>query len=140
MAGAGEVFGRAAEFHQHRRLVDHLAGPVAKDVHTEHAVGCLVGQHLDETVRMQRRARTPQRVWSTTLETVADERCGPPRAATTRRPCRVRRVRWLNPLERIAMLTRAGCSEERIYRMMMESSDIAMSRRLCVSMQRQVAA
>ncbi|KAE9269770.1 hypothetical protein PF008_g30774, partial [Phytophthora fragariae] len=51
-----------------------------------------------------------------------------------------RRVRWFKPLERITMLTKAGCSEERIYRMMMESSDIAMSRRLCVSMQRQVAA
>ena len=102
-------------------------------------------------------ARTPQYVWSTTLESV--RRCGDlgltrPRAAVVDvaadesggRPLhepkklRVRRVRWLKPLERITMLTSAGCSEERIYRMMMESSDIAMSRRLCVSMQRQVAA
>ncbi|CAH0517629.1 unnamed protein product [Peronospora belbahrii] len=56
-----------------------------------------------------------------------------------RRVQRARRVRWLKPLERITMLTKAGCSEKRIYRMMMESSDIAMSRRLCISMQRQVA-
>lgn len=60
---------------------------------------------------------------------------------TVRRPRRghrARRVRWLKPLERITMLTKAGCSEERIYRMMIESSDIAMSRRLCVSLQRRV--
>ncbi|EEY54960.1 uncharacterized protein PITG_08538 [Phytophthora infestans T30-4] len=104
-------------------------------------------------------ARTPQEVWSTTLDKV--RRCGdlaltrPGCAATEekenagsadrneqRKPRvqRARRVRWLKPLERITMLTKAGCSEERIYRMMMESSDIAMSRRLCVSMQRQVSA
>ena len=103
-------------------------------------------------------ARKPQQVWSTTLEKV--RRCGD--LALTRpnanaddaeqkesadgkerrkhRVHRARRVRWLKPLERITMLTKAGCSEERIYRMMMESSDIAMSRRLCVSLQRQVAA
>lgn len=109
-------------------------------------------------------ARRPQQVWSTTLDKV--RRCGD--LALTRpssnggdddaehkekspavvdrnekhkrRVQRARRVRWLKPLERITMLTKAGCSEERIYRMMMESSDIAMSRRLCASMQRQVAA
>jgi hypothetical protein len=97
-------------------------------------------------------ARTPQQVWSTTLDKV--RRCGDlaltrPGSAEAaeddraqkhkRRVQRARRVRWLKPLERITMLTKAGCSEERIYRMMMESSDIAMSRRLCVSMQRRVA-
>ncbi|KAG3041203.1 hypothetical protein PC121_g23423 [Phytophthora cactorum] len=107
-------------------------------------------------------ARTPQQVWSTTLDKV--RHCGDlaltrPSSATDaddaeqkedaeasdrneqrkRRVQRARRVRWLKPLERITMLTKAGCSEERIYRMMMESSDIAMSRRLCISMQRQVA-
>ncbi|CAI5742982.1 unnamed protein product [Peronospora destructor] len=103
-------------------------------------------------------ARKPQHVWRTTLEKV--RRCGG--LALTRpnanadddeqkesvdgkerrqhRVHRAKRVRWLKPLERITMLTNAGCSEERIYRMMMESSDIAMSRRLCVSLQRQVAA
>ncbi|KAG7376121.1 hypothetical protein PHYPSEUDO_014416 [Phytophthora pseudosyringae] len=105
-------------------------------------------------------ARTPQHVWSTTLDKVrrcgdlALTRPGPAGEADEaeqkesasrqeqrkRRVQRARRVRWLKPLERITMLTRAGCSEERIYRMMMESSDIAMSRRLCVSMQRRVAA
>jgi len=30
------------------------------------------------------------------------------------------------------MLEKAGCSERQIVRMMMESSDIAMSRRLCL--------
>ncbi|KAI9913042.1 hypothetical protein PsorP6_006292 [Peronosclerospora sorghi] len=98
-------------------------------------------------------ARRPQHVWSTTLEKVG--RCGD--LALTRpntaigdgeqkesAGCRLqqkvrgrRRVRWLKPLERITMLTKAGCSEKRIYRMMMESSNIAMSRRLCVSMQQQ---
>lgn len=108
-------------------------------------------------------ACTPLQVWSTTLDTV--RRCGDlaltrPGVAPTadgherqervdalerheqrkRRVQRARRVRWLKPLERITMLTKAGCSEERIYRMMMESSDIAMSRRLCASIQRRVAA
>ncbi|RLN95640.1 hypothetical protein BBJ28_00024481 [Nothophytophthora sp. Chile5] len=110
-------------------------------------------------------ARKPQQVWSTTLEKVKScgdlaltkpGTCGVEQDETgadsddasnsdrnekrRRRVQRARRVRWLKPLERITMLTKAGCSEERIYRMMMESSDIAMSRRLCVSMQRRVAA
>ncbi|KAF1336110.1 hypothetical protein FI667_g757, partial [Globisporangium splendens] len=52
---------------------------------------------------------------------------------------RRRRVRWLKPLERVTMLTDAGCSEKRIHRMLMECSEIAMSRRLCRTMQRCVA-
>ncbi|KAG7393050.1 hypothetical protein PHYBOEH_006192 [Phytophthora boehmeriae] len=92
-------------------------------------------------------ARKPQQVWSTTLDRV--RRCGdlaltrPGSDVKSKRKSSVqrkRRVRWLKPLERITMLTKAGCSEERIYRMMMESSDIAMSRRLCVTMQREIAA
>eukprot|EP00644_Phytophthora_capsici_P018001 jgi/Phyca11/547509/estExt2_Genewise1Plus.C_PHYCAscaffold_250111 len=88
-------------------------------------------------------ARTPQQVWSTTLDKADDseqKENANHNEKRKRRVQRARRVRWLKPLERITMLTKAGCSEERIYRMMMESSDIAMSRRLCVSMQRQVAA
>ncbi|CAH0473844.1 unnamed protein product [Peronospora belbahrii] len=98
-------------------------------------------------------ARKPQHVWSTTLEKVRrgegeeDDNVFMEQKDTAdykndrrkRRVQRARRVRWLKPLERITMLTKAGCSEKRIYRMMMESSDIAMSRRLCISMQRQVA-
>ncbi|GLD96963.1 hypothetical protein PINS_up005646 [Pythium insidiosum] len=53
---------------------------------------------------------------------------------------RRRRVRWLKPLERVQLLTQAGCSEKRIYRMMMESSEIAMSRRLCLAVRCDVAA
>lgn len=53
---------------------------------------------------------------------------------------RRRKVRWLKPLERVTMLTNAGCSEKRIYRMMMESSEIAMSRRLSLSLARAVTA
>ncbi|POM63844.1 Hypothetical protein PHPALM_20703, partial [Phytophthora palmivora] len=67
-------------------------------------------------------ARTPQHVWSTTLDKV--RRCGD--LALTRpgsdehkenadrneqrkrRVQRARRVRWLKPLERVAMLTKAG--------------------------------
>jgi hypothetical protein len=41
-----------------------------------------------------------------------------------------RRVRWFKPLERISLLEKAGFSEKKIYRMLMESSDIVMSRRL----------
>ena len=39
VAGAGEVLGRAAEFHQHGGFVDQLAGAGADDVDAEHAVG-----------------------------------------------------------------------------------------------------
>ncbi|KAL7679499.1 hypothetical protein Plhal304r1_c078g0164971 [Plasmopara halstedii] len=108
-------------------------------------------------------ACTPQHVWSTTLDKVrhyGDLALTRPGTAANdddheqkesvntsdcyekrkRRVQRARRVRWLKPLERITMLTKAGCSEEHIYRMMMESSDIAMSRRLCISMLRQVVA
>ncbi|POM67857.1 Hypothetical protein PHPALM_16061 [Phytophthora palmivora] len=52
-----------------------------------------------------------------------------------KRTQRRRKVRWLKPLERVTMLTKAGCSEKRIYRMMMESSEIAMSRRLTLRRQ-----
>ncbi|KAG1713468.1 hypothetical protein DVH05_001255 [Phytophthora capsici] len=37
-----------------------------------------------------------------------------------------------SPLERVRMLEKAGYSEERIYQMLMESSRIAQSRRLCL--------
>ena len=53
MAGARQILGRAAEFHQHRRFVDHLAGAEADDVHAEHAVGLLVGEDLDEALGVQ---------------------------------------------------------------------------------------
>ncbi|RLN95639.1 hypothetical protein BBJ28_00024482 [Nothophytophthora sp. Chile5] len=49
---------------------------------------------------------------------------------TTPKCRRRRRVRWLKPLERVSMLEKAGFSEKLIYCMLMESSDIAMSRRL----------
>ncbi|TYZ68876.1 hypothetical protein PybrP1_009733 [[Pythium] brassicae (nom. inval.)] len=92
-------------------------------------------------------ARRPECVWSTTVDAVrgaplrevavaalndddarkASSQCvGPPKR------CRPRRVRWLKPLERVSMLEKAGYSERRIYRMLMESSQIAMSRRLCL--------
>ncbi|KAE9052960.1 hypothetical protein PR003_g18 [Phytophthora rubi] len=89
----------------------------------------------------------PRSVWSTPLDDAAmmerddveedDAAPVPPRttkkkdvAAAPKRTKRRRKVRWLKPLERVTMLTKAGCSEKRIYRMMMESSEIAMSRRL----------
>ncbi|KAL3667461.1 hypothetical protein V7S43_007683 [Phytophthora oleae] len=90
-------------------------------------------------------ARKPRCVWSTPLDdAVLAERDGleeddaahsPPRTTKgdnkkPKRTQRRRKVRWLKPLERVTMLTKAGCSEKRIYRMMMESSEIAMSRRL----------
>jgi hypothetical protein len=48
------------------------------------------------------------------------------------RKSRSRKVRWLKPLERINILTKAGFSEKKIYRMMMECSRITQSRRLCL--------
>ncbi len=50
MAGAGEVFRRPAEFHQHRCLVDHLARPGTDNMHAEHLVGGLVGEHLHKAL------------------------------------------------------------------------------------------
>jgi hypothetical protein len=94
-------------------------------------------------------AREPKCVWSTPLDEAAvamatreelaqDEAPAPPKTTKgdarlknkAKRAPRRRKVRWLKPLERVTMLTKAGCSEKRIYRMMMESSEIAMSRRL----------
>ncbi|POM59674.1 hypothetical protein PHPALM_31560 [Phytophthora palmivora] len=92
-------------------------------------------------------ARKPRCVWSTPLDDtmqterddVEEEDAAPSPPKTTKsdgkkgqpkRTQRRRKVRWLKPLERVTMLTKAGCSEKRIYRMMMESSEIAMSRRL----------
>ena len=50
VAGARKIFGRAAEFHQHRRLVDHLAGFAADDVNAEHAIGLGIGENFHETI------------------------------------------------------------------------------------------
>lgn len=109
-------------------------------------------------------ARKPQSVWSSPLDDVEAERAAAdtgdavmaeniPRpsngkkltkaqakaAGPAARVPRRRKVRWLKPLERVTLLTNAGCSEKRIFRMMMESSEIAMSRRLSLSMDRAVA-
>lgn len=93
-------------------------------------------------------ARKPRFVWSTSLDDavitehddVEEDETVPASPRTTKsdgkkndrvkRTQRRRKVRWIKPLERVTMLTKAGCSEKRIYRMMMESSEIAMSRRL----------
>lgn len=71
----------------------------------------------------------PQSVWSTSID-VAQQVQEPQTERRSRR--HRRRVRWLKPLERITMLQKAGYSEDRIYRMLMESSSIAQSRRLCL--------
>lgn len=96
-------------------------------------------------------ARRPKHVWSTTVDAagvngIDDEELAnsslsgssssdedspmgqQPKSVSTR--TRTRRVRWLKPLERVSMLEKAGYSERKIYRMLMESSHIAMSRRL----------
>ena len=59
VAGAGEVLGRAAELHQNRDLVDHLAGAKAHDMPAEHAVAGGVGEDLDEAVGVAHRPRPP---------------------------------------------------------------------------------
>uniref|UniRef100_K3WBT9 Uncharacterized protein n=1 Tax=Globisporangium ultimum (strain ATCC 200006 / CBS 805.95 / DAOM BR144) TaxID=431595 RepID=K3WBT9_GLOUD len=78
-------------------------------------------------------AKTPECVWSTTVDANDDDvvdakvtSSDPPKRY------RQRRVRWLKPLERVSLLEKAGYSEKKIYRMLMESSQIAMSRRLCL--------
>ena len=52
VAGAGEIFGRTAEFHQHGDFVDEVARARADDVGAEHLVGGGVGENLDEAVGM----------------------------------------------------------------------------------------
>uniref|UniRef100_K3X235 Uncharacterized protein n=1 Tax=Globisporangium ultimum (strain ATCC 200006 / CBS 805.95 / DAOM BR144) TaxID=431595 RepID=K3X235_GLOUD len=104
-------------------------------------------------------ARKPKKVWSSTLDEVCaaatddedeldavmerDDKSKRQEMNVTRKPQRLprrRKVRWLKPLERVTMLTKAGCSEKKIYRMMMECSEIAMSRRLSLSVDRGVSA
>ncbi|EEY64397.1 uncharacterized protein PITG_02986 [Phytophthora infestans T30-4] len=80
-------------------------------------------------------ARTPQCVWRTSVNAAQHQRektqAGDRQETAGRH--RRRRVRWFKPLERITMLEKAGYSEERIFRsMLMESSSIAQSRRLCL--------
>lgn len=102
-------------------------------------------------------ARRPKHVWSTTVDSagvngIDDEELTnsslsgssslssssdedspmEPQAKPVWTRTRTRRVRWLKPLERVSMLEKAGYSERKIYRMLMESSHIAMSRRLCL--------
>ncbi|KAE9037529.1 hypothetical protein PR003_g14611 [Phytophthora rubi] len=91
-------------------------------------------------------AKTPRCVWITSVDAAQSElatkdstqevqggKAGDAHAvAPTAARRHRRRVRWLKPLERVTMLEKAGYSEERIYRMLMESSSIAQSRRLCL--------
>lgn len=100
-------------------------------------------------------ARKPKHIWSSSLDDFCaatddeeedlkkSEEGGDKilnsRDAAPRKPQRLprrRKVRWLKPLERVTMLTKAGCSEKKIYRMLMECSEIAMSRRLSLSVNR----
>lgn len=99
-------------------------------------------------------ARKPKCVWKTTVnEADAGQNeweCGREKVKKSKRvhidrvkakrgvSVRRRKVRWLKPCERAAMLTRAGLSEKRIFRYLMESSEIAMSRRLSLSVDRRV--
>ncbi|CAI5738379.1 unnamed protein product [Peronospora destructor] len=106
--------------------------------------GSAVPKHGGPSVGL---ARKPRCIWSTSLDDavmtkhddVEEDETAPAPPRTTKsdgkkvrakRTKRRRKVRWMKPLERVTMLTKAGCSEKRIYRMMMESSEIAMSRRL----------
>ena len=50
VAGIGDVFGRAAEFHRLRRLRDHGAGERCDDMNTKDPVGLGIGDDLHETV------------------------------------------------------------------------------------------
>lgn len=94
-------------------------------------------------------AKVPQCVWSTSVDAAQRELVAleemqqgetqkskrehrQATGAAAARRHRRRRVRWLKPLERVTMLEKAGYSEERIYHMLMESSSIAQSRRLCL--------
>jgi hypothetical protein len=115
--------------------------------------GSAVPKHGGPSVGL---AKKPDFVWSTTVDKVADtlgeeisdNQLGMevedealdkdpedqhPKKAHVKMPHRPRRVRWLKPIERVLMLRKAGISEKKIYRMLMESSDIAMSRRISLS-------
>ncbi|GAB9462867.1 hypothetical protein Gpo141_00000348 [Globisporangium polare] len=100
-------------------------------------------------------ARKPKHIWSSSLDDFCaatddeeedlkkseegGDKILDSRDAAPRKPQRLprrRKVRWLKPLERVTMLTKAGCSEKKIYRMLMECSEIAMSRRLSLSVNR----
>ena len=59
MAGAGEIFGRTAEFHQQRGLGDQLADMRADHVHAQHPIGRGIGQDLDEAVGRARDLGAP---------------------------------------------------------------------------------
>ncbi|CAI5718273.1 hypothetical protein KXD40_000182 [Peronospora effusa] len=104
--------------------------------------GSAVPKHGGPSVGL---ARKPRCIWSTSLDDVVVMKqeenetaltpsrtinCDGKKVVRDKRTTRRRKVRWMKPLERVTMLTKAGCSEKRIYRMMMESSEIAMSRRL----------
>ena len=57
MAGAGEIFRRATEFHQHCGFVDHFAGAEADDVSPKHAIASRVGKDFDEAVKKLEQVR-----------------------------------------------------------------------------------
>lgn len=86
-------------------------------------------------------AKKPQCVWSTTVDAVKRRKlcvCRSVDRKTDSAKCKLcehgtrrsSRVRWFKPLERINLLEKAGYSEEKIYNMLIESSNISMSRRL----------
>ncbi|DBA02701.1 TPA: hypothetical protein N0F65_010526 [Lagenidium giganteum] len=83
-------------------------------------------------------ARKPECVWTTALsdedvddsEQSSGDESVDGAGKEKKRMSSSRRVRWLKPLERIQLLEKAGYSEKKIYRMLMESSKIASSRRL----------
>ena len=50
VAGARQILGGTAEFHQNRGFMDHFAGFAADNVHAEHAIGLRICENLHETV------------------------------------------------------------------------------------------
>ncbi len=50
VAGARQILGGTAEFHQNRGFVDHFAGFAADNVHAEHPIGLRICENLHEAV------------------------------------------------------------------------------------------
>lgn len=80
-------------------------------------------------------ARKPKHVWSARIDEMERQQMTDKKRTAIQRH---RRVRWLKPHERVDLLTKAGCSERRICRMMLESSQIAMSRRVSLDVLRSI--
>ena len=50
MAGAGQILGRTAKFHQNRDFMDQFAGHGANDMGPQHPIGAGIGEDFDKAI------------------------------------------------------------------------------------------